>query len=81
MVDLVVLSEGEHGYMTELDNLLNDMTTSLKIFDENSDRHNIFILDSYQLTAAEIDLLLTVSRVVFSEETGVHFRDVKRYLQ
>ncbi len=76
-VDLVVLSEGKHGYMTELNNLLQDMTTSLKIFDETSDKHNIFILDAYQLTPAEVDLLLTVARVVFSEETGIYFRKIK----
>jgi len=76
-VDLVVLSEGKHGYITELNNLLQDMTTSLKIFDENSDKHNIFILDAYQLTPAEVDLLLTVARVVFSEDTGIYFRKIK----
>ncbi|MDD4320312.1 MAG: glucoamylase family protein [Acidaminococcaceae bacterium] len=76
-VDLVVLSEGKHGYMTELNNLLQEMTTSLKIFDENSDKHNIFILDAYQLTPAEVDLLLTVAKVVFTEETGIYFRKIK----
>lgn len=81
MVDLVVLSEGKHGYMTELNNLLNDMTTSLKIFEENSDKHNIFIIDAYQLTPAEVDLFFTVSRVVFTEETGIYFRNVKEQLE
>ncbi len=76
-VDLVVLSEGKHGYMTELNNLLQEMTTSLKIFDENSDKHNIFILDAYQLTPAEVDLLLTVAKVVFTEDTGIYFRKIK----
>jgi len=79
-VDLVVMIEGKHGYMSELNNLLQEMTTSLKIFDENSDKHNIFILDAYQLSPAEVDLLLTVARVVFTEETGIYFRKLKEYM-
>lgn len=76
-VDLIILSEAKYGYMQELDDLLNEITTSLKVFDENSEKQSIFILHSYQMIPADVDLLLTVSRVVFTETTGIYFRNVK----
>lgn len=76
-VDLIILSEAKHGYMQELTNLLNEMTSSLKIHDEDRERPSIFVLHSYQMTPAEIDLLFTVSRVVISANTGIYFRNIK----
>lgn len=75
-IDLVILSDSRYGYMHELCNLLNDMTRSLKIYDEK-DKPGIFIIYSYQLVPAEVDLLYTVARVVFSESTGIYFRSVR----
>lgn len=80
-IDLIILSEAKHGYMQELTDMLNDMISSLKIYDENKERPSLFILHSNQMTPAEIDLLFTVARVVFSEKTGIYFRnnqEVKR---
>jgi hypothetical protein len=80
-VDLIILSEGKYGYMQELTDLLNDMTSSLRVYDENRDRPSLFILHSYQMTPAELDLLFTVARVVFSERTGIFFRNIKQNVQ
>jgi hypothetical protein len=80
-VDLIILSEAKHGYMQELTDLLNDMTSSLKIYDESRERPSLFILHSYQMIPAELDLLFTVARVVFSEKTGIFFRNVKENLK
>lgn len=76
-VDLIILSEAKQGYMQELYDQLNDMTSSLKIYDENRERPNLFILHAYQMVPAEIDLLFTVARVVFSKHTGIYFRNIK----
>lgn len=76
-VDLIILSEAKHGYLQELTDLLNDMTSSLKIYDASRDKPSLFILHSYQMIPAELDLLYTVARVVFSEKTGIIFRNVK----
>ncbi len=80
-VDLIILSEAKHGYLQELTDLLNDMTSSLRIYDASRERPSLFILHSYQMIPAELDLLFTVSRVVFSEKTGIFFRNVKENLK
>ncbi|MHB8130463.1 MAG: glucoamylase family protein, partial [Mobilitalea sp.] len=76
-VDLIILSEAKYGYMQELTDLLNDMTSSLRIYDESREKPSLFILHSYQMIPAEMDLLFTVARVVFSEKTGIYFRNIK----
>ncbi len=80
-VDLIILSEAKHGYMQEVTDLLNDMISSLKIYDEDRTKPSLFILHSYQMVPAEIDLLFTVAKIVFSEKTGVYFRDIKETLK
>jgi cellobiose phosphorylase len=69
------LCNAKYGYAQALGDLLNSMTSSLKIYD-NKDQPGIFIIYSYQLIPAETDLLFTVARVVFSEKTGIYFRNI-----
>lgn len=76
MVDLIILSEAKHGYMQESDNLINDLTSSLRIYDTHTDRPSLFLLHAYQMIPAEIDLLYTIARIVFTEKTGIYFRSV-----
>ncbi len=76
-VDLILLSEAKHGYLQELDDLVNDLTSSLRLYDSNNERPSLFLLHSYQMIPAEIDLLLTVARVVISEKTGIYFRNIR----
>lgn len=73
--DLVILCETKYGYAQELNDLLNSMTSSLRIYD-HKDAPGIFIIHSYQLIPAERDLLNTVARIVFSEKTGIYFRSI-----
>ena len=80
-VDLIILSEAKHGYKQELHDLLNDMTSSLRIYDESRERPSLFILHSNQVIPAELDLLFTVARVVFTEKTGIYFRNIKETLK
>lgn len=76
-VDLVILAVGNYGYVNELSDMLNSMTSSLRIFDGGArETPGIFILHSYQLNPAEMDLLFTVAKVVFTNETGIFFRNV-----
>ncbi len=79
-VDLVILSEAKHGYMQELDLLVGDLTGSLRIYDSVEEKPGLFLLHSYELIPAEIDLLYTVARVVFSEKTGIYFKNIKEKL-
>jgi cyclic beta-1,2-glucan synthetase len=76
-VDLIILSEAKHGYAQELTNLLSEMTSSLKIYDEDKERPSIFVIHSYQMNPAELDLLFTVARIVISADTGIYFRTIK----
>jgi Cellobiose phosphorylase len=77
MVDLVILSEAKHGYMQEVDDLINDLTSSLRIYDANEEKQSLFILHAYEMLPPELDLLYTVARVVFTEKTGIYFRSIK----
>lgn len=77
MVDLIILIDSKHGYLQEVDDLINDMTSSLRIYDSKSEKPSFFTLHTYDMIPAEIDLLYTVARVVFSEKTGISFSNVK----
>lgn len=79
-IDLIILNESKYGYMDDLNDFLNEMISTMKIYEENKERKSLFIINSYQLIPAEMDLLLTVARVVFSEETGIYFRSIKESL-
>ncbi len=72
--DLVILAEGKYGYVSEMNNMLTGMTSALRIYDSVREKTGIYILHSYELSPSETDLLLTVASVVFTGETGVHFR-------
>lgn len=80
MVDLIILIDSKHGYHQEVDELINDMTSSLRIYDSRSQKPSFFKLHTYELKPAEIDLLYTVSRVVFSESKGIYFANGKENL-
>lgn len=75
-VDLVIVIESRQGYLQELDELINDMTSSLRIYDAGS-KPGFYVLHSYDMTEDEINLLYTVARVVFSERTGIYFRNIR----
>jgi len=77
MVDLIILINSKYGYLQEVDELINDMTSSLRIYDSGSEKPSFFTLHAYEMKPAEIDLLYTVARVVFSEKTGIYFTDAK----
>ncbi len=77
MVDLIILIDSKHGYLREVDELINDMTSSLRIYDSGSGKPSFFTLHTYEMLPAEIDLLYTAARVVFSEKTGIYFTSVK----
>ena len=76
LVDLIILIDAKHGYLQEVDDLINDMTSSLKIYHTVSERPSFFALHTYQMIPAEIDLLYTVARIVFSEKSGIYFKNI-----
>ena len=77
MVDLIILIDSKHGYLQEVDELINDMTSSLRIYDSGSEKPSFFTMHTYEMIPAEIDLLYTAARVVFSEKTGIYFTNGK----
>lgn len=77
MVDMIILIDSKHGYLREVDELINEMTSSLRIYDSGSGKPSFFALHTYEMIPAEIDLLYTVARVVFSEKTGIYFTNGK----
>jgi cellobiose phosphorylase len=80
LIDLIILVDSKQGYLQEVDDLINDMTSTLRIYDAGSDKPSFFILHTDQMIPAEIDLLYTVARVVFTERTGIYFRNMKEDL-
>lgn len=80
MADLIILIDSRDGYLQEVDQLINDITSSLRIYDSGSDKPGFFTLHTYEMKPAEIDLLYTVARVVFSEKTGIYFTHAKEDL-
>ena len=72
-VDLAIMIETRQGYLQELDELINDMTSSLRIYDADS-KPGLYVLHTYDMNEDEINLLYTVARVVFTERSGIYFR-------
>lgn len=77
LVDLIILIDSKHGYLQAVDEFINDMTSSLRIYDLGNEKPSFFTLHTYEMKPAEIDLLYTVARVVFSGKTGIYFTDGK----
>jgi cyclic beta-1,2-glucan synthetase len=75
--DLVILIDSGHSYLQEIDNMIYDMTSSLRIFESEGVKQSFFMLHTYEMTEAEADLLFTVARVVLSEETGIYYNSLK----
>jgi hypothetical protein len=73
-VDLVIIIETKQGYLQELDEMINDMTSSLRIYDAGS-KPGFYVLHTYDMSEDEINLLHTVARVVFTERSGIYFRN------
>ena len=76
-VDLVILSEAEGGYLQELESAIMEITSVLKVYGNDDEKNTLFILRSSHMEQDEIDLLVTVSRIVFTQETGIYFRQVQ----
>ncbi len=71
-VDLIILIDSKHGYLQEVDEFINDLTASLRIYDFGSGKPSFFTLHTYEMIPAEIDLLYTAATVVFSDKTGIY---------
>jgi cyclic beta-1,2-glucan synthetase len=79
-VDLVLLNEQTSGYSNELNSTLFRLTSNLRMYDENPQQRNIFILQADMLASEEMDLLLTVSRMVINADTGFSYWFTKEAL-
>ena len=81
IADLILLVNGRQGYLQEVDNLINDLTSALKVYDSGNEKPSFYVLHTYQMLPAEIDLLYTVARIVFNDRTGIYFKDAKDNLK
>lgn len=79
-VDLVILSDEKYGYIQELNNLVSDLTSSLRIYDVSDEKPGVFMIHSYDLIPSEKDLLYTVARVVFNASSGIYFNRIREKL-
>ena len=73
LVDLVLLNEQKSSYINELNAVLCEMTSSLRMYDSNPQKRTLFILQAYMMSSEEIDLLLTASRLVVNAKTGFSY--------
>ncbi len=76
-VDLVIFNDEMTGYAMELNQLIQSLTSRLRIFSGNPAGTGLFVVNRFQVSPEETDLLLSVARVVITPETGVRFRNLK----
>jgi len=79
-VDLVLLNEQNSSYMNDLNNMLFDLTSNLRMFDEDPKNRSLFILQSCTMTPEELDLLLTAAKLVINAKTGFSYWFTKEIL-
>ncbi|MHB8963881.1 MAG: GH36-type glycosyl hydrolase domain-containing protein, partial [Saccharofermentanales bacterium] len=79
-VDLVLLNEQVASYTNDLTGMLLDLTSNLRMYEEDPQKRSLFILQSYLMTPVEIDLLLTASRLVINAKTGFSYWFAKELL-
>ena len=73
-VDLVILCNAKYGYAQALGDMLNSMTSSLKIYD-HKDQPGIFIIYSYQLIQLKPICCLPLPGGL-SLKNRIYFRDI-----
>ncbi len=73
-IDLVIFNDEISGYTMELNQLIQQLTSRLKIFSEGVAKPSLFNVNRFQLTQDEIDLLLTTARLYFTPQTGIYIR-------
>ena len=72
--DLVILNEAEVTYRDDLQQLIFEQTSTIRVYEEGRYHTGIYVLRASQISAEEKDLLLTVARIIFTPQTGIYFR-------
>ena len=75
-VDLIILNEEPEGYMQNLDNILVEMISSLKVYNESTAKPSLFILRKSRMEEKDLNLLFAVACIVFSDKTGIYFKKI-----
>jgi len=73
-VDLLILIRGEEGYQQDLSAMLAEMTSALKVYDEDEGKPSLFILYESRMSPEEVNLLFTVATIVFNDENGIYLK-------
>ena len=76
-VDLVIFNDEESGYAMELNQLIQSLTSRLRIFSGSQAGASLFTVNRFQLSSGEIDLLFTVAALIFTPASGIYFRNLK----
>ncbi len=76
-VDLVIFNNEQSGYAMELDHLIQNLTSRLQIYSRQMERSGIYVVNRYQVSDEEADLLQAVASVRITPDTGLFFRHLK----
>ena len=80
-LDFVILNEEKSDYFQPLQQKISDTISNRKIYYPNNTHDGrIYLLKSRQMTEEEINLLLTVSRIVLSDRNRLLSRRVRKQL-
>ncbi|HAL74559.1 MAG TPA: hypothetical protein DCM45_05630, partial [Clostridiales bacterium] len=77
LVDLVILNEESAGYFMEVRQLIDQMTSRLRIFSSDLASIGIFVINSSQISSEEHHLLGAVACLTITADTGIYFRKLK----
>ena len=79
-LDLVILNEKEEGYFRELSQVISDLVSTVKIFDTDSKKPGVFMINSGTMEPRELNLILTVSRVVLTEDNRILSKRLRKLM-
>lgn len=79
-VELVILNEKEEGYFRELSQAISDLVSTIKMFDTDSKKPGVFMLNAGIMEPDELNLILTVARVVLTEDNRILSRRLKNIM-
>ncbi len=80
MLDFVILNEEKEDYFQPLNQRIGDIINNSKIYYPHSKNARIFLLKARHMSEEEINLLISVSRIVLSERNRLMSRRIRKQL-
>lgn len=79
-LDFIILNEEDEDYFQPLGQQISSIVTNRRIYYPNVKNSGIFILKARNLSKEELYLLMTVSRVIISENNPIMARKIEKML-